>query len=85
MKCAFCTRQAVHVFDNAPPLCESCGKAYREGFEHGRVFESTRKRVGRARSSKTRHKPLTIDLGPSDVYQTEEGPEVRQTRRKPLL
>lgn len=48
MKCIFCTRQAVHVFDNAPPMCESCGKAYREGFEHGRVYESTRRRRDRA-------------------------------------
>ncbi len=48
MKCIFCTRQATLVFDNAPPLCESCGKAYREGFEHGRVYESTRRRRRRA-------------------------------------
>lgn len=85
MKCSFCTRQAVHVFDNAPPMCESCGKAYREGFEHGRVYESTRKRVDKARSSKTRYISFTIDTEPSNVCQTEEGPEVRQTRRKPLL
>lgn len=85
MKCIFCTRQAVLVFDNAPPMCESCGKAYREGFEHGRVYESTRKRVDKARSLKTRHISFTIDTKPSNVCQTEEGPEVRQTRRKPLL
>jgi len=54
MKCAFCTRQAVHVFDNAPPLCESCGQAYREGFEHGRVYESTCRRVVRA-GNKVKH------------------------------
>lgn len=54
MKCAFCTRQAVHVFDNAPPLCEACGQAYREGFEHGRVYESTCRRVVRA-GNKAKH------------------------------
>lgn len=43
-KCAFCTRQAVHVFDNAPPMCEACGTAFREGFEHGKVYESVRRR-----------------------------------------
>lgn len=85
MKCTFCTRQAVHVFDNAPPMCESCGKAYREGFEHGRVYESTRKRVDKARSLKARQRTPTIDAEPSDVCQTEDGPEVCQTRRKPRL
>ena len=45
-KCSFCSRQAedefklVHLF-----FCESCGKAFREGFEKGKVYESIRRRV----------------------------------------
>ena len=51
MKCTYCTRQAV---DSLPGgvinLCESCSKAFREGFEKGRVYESAdRRRRGRER------------------------------------
>lgn len=37
MRCSFCSRQAAHEFKEIR-LCESCGMAYREGFEHGRVY-----------------------------------------------
>ena len=44
MRCTFCERKAVHEleFRDAPVmhLCESCGRAFREGFEKGRVYES---------------------------------------------
>ena len=50
MKCTYCTRQAV---DSLPGgvinLCESCSKAFREGFEKGRVYESIARRQGRGR------------------------------------
>lgn len=42
-RCSFCTRQAEHEFETIR-LCESCGKAFREGFEHGKVYESIRRR-----------------------------------------
>ena len=45
MRCTFCTRQAEHHFDDADyHFCESCGKAFREGFEKGRVYEWTYRR-----------------------------------------
>lgn len=33
-------------FKDAPVmhLCESCGQAFREGFEKGRIYESVRRR-----------------------------------------
>ena len=43
-RCDYCTRQAVHDFKEGIHLCESCGKAFREGFEKGKVFESIRRR-----------------------------------------
>lgn len=52
MRCTFCERKAVHEleFRDAPVmhLCESCGRAFREGFEKGRVYENAdRRRRGR--------------------------------------
>ena len=48
-RCDYCTRQAVHEFKEIR-LCESCGKAFREGFEKGKVYESIRRRTsGRVR------------------------------------
>lgn len=48
-RCAFCERKAVHELEregrSVLNLCEACGKAYREGFEHGKVFESVRRRM----------------------------------------
>ena len=47
--CAFCERRAVHDLTKdgkvVLSLCEGCGKAYREGFEHGKVYESIRRRM----------------------------------------
>lgn len=82
MKCAFCTRQAVHVFDNAPPLCESCGQAYREGFEHGRVYESADRRAIGRRLAQARRKSILRASGAEDVCQSEDAFEVRQTQGK---
>lgn len=46
MRCSFCTRQAEHHFDDAYyHLCESCGKAFKEGFEKGRIYEWTYRRA----------------------------------------
>lgn len=48
MKCAFCERKAVHELEYGDNpvmfLCESCGKAFREGFEKGRVYQSAARR-----------------------------------------
>lgn len=45
MRCTYCTRQAEHVFDNSDiHLCESCGNAFKAGFERGRVYEWTYRR-----------------------------------------
>lgn len=45
MKCSFCSRQAVDEFKAVNLyFCESCGKAFREGFEKGRVYESAFRR-----------------------------------------
>ena len=45
MRCTFCTRQAEHEFrEHSLYFCETCGRAYREGFEHGKVYESARRR-----------------------------------------
>ena len=44
MRCKFCTRQALHSFPDGTGICEECSKAYREGFEHGRVYESIDRR-----------------------------------------
>lgn len=45
MRCTFCSRQSVNGFPEKNLFfCESCGKAYREGFEHGRVFQSIDRR-----------------------------------------
>lgn len=54
MRCSFCTRQAEHEFrEHSLCFCETCGKAYREGFEHGKVYESVRRRQsGRGRNGK---------------------------------
>lgn len=43
-RCTYCTRQAVHIFDEGINLCEPCGRAFREGFEKGKVYESVRRR-----------------------------------------
>lgn len=48
----FCERRAVHELEfngsAVMHLCESCGKAFREGFEKGRLYESAdRRRRGR--------------------------------------
>lgn len=52
MRCAYCTRRAVHEFENAPSLCASCGEAYRSGFERGRMYESiSRRERGRTRKA----------------------------------
>ena len=49
MRCTFCQRQAVHEFPEKDLyFCEGCGRAYREGFEHGKVYESIRRRKGSA-------------------------------------
>lgn len=40
---SFCERKAINDF-HAFHFCEACGKAFREGFEHGKVFESIRRR-----------------------------------------
>lgn len=46
MRCSYCTRQAVHSFDDSNlHFCESCGKAFREGFEKGRVYEWSSRRA----------------------------------------
>lgn len=46
MRCTYCTRQSEHEFPKEGIyLCESCGKAFREGFEHGKVYESVRRRT----------------------------------------
>lgn len=48
MKCSFCPRQSVHEFEEEGLyFCESCGKAFREGFEKGKVYESIRRRKRR--------------------------------------
>ena len=45
MKCQFCSRQSVHEFkDIGLFLCEGCGKAFSEGFQKGRVYESVSRR-----------------------------------------
>lgn len=38
MRCSYCTRTAKHEFKGLN-LCEECGRAFREGFEHGRVYD----------------------------------------------
>ena len=43
-RCTYCTRLAVHEFKEGIHMCEPCGKAFREGFEHGKVYESVRRR-----------------------------------------
>lgn len=43
MRCTYCTRTAIHEFEEIR-FCEECGKAFREGFEKGKVFESIRRR-----------------------------------------
>lgn len=44
-KCDYCTRQAVHTFPKENiHLCGSCGMAFREGFEKGRVYQSIDRR-----------------------------------------
>lgn len=54
MRCSFCTRTSSIDFpDMGLHFCDSCGKAYREGFEHGKVYESIRRRratKGRSRA-----------------------------------
>lgn len=42
-RCSFCTKKADFEFETLR-LCNSCGKAFREGFEHGKVYESVRRR-----------------------------------------
>lgn len=50
MKCIYCERRAVYEFPHdSLYLCESCGKAFREGFEKGKVYESIRRRLPRDR------------------------------------
>lgn len=45
MKCSFCSKKAENEFKSANLyFCESCGKAFREGFEKGKVYESIRRR-----------------------------------------
>lgn len=48
MRCTFCPRQAVNEFKGAGLFfCDSCGKAFREGFEKGRIYECAyRRRYG---------------------------------------
>ena len=46
MRCTYCTRQAEHEFkEEGLFFCESCGKAFREGFEKGRVYEWSSRRA----------------------------------------
>ena len=46
MRCTFCSRQAEHEFRKENLyFCESCGNAFREGFEKGKLFESVRRRT----------------------------------------
>ena len=41
MKCTYCSRQSDHELPGGSiRLCECCAKAFREGFEKGRVYES---------------------------------------------
>lgn len=51
MRCTFCPRQAVNEFKGAGLFfCDSCGKAFREGFEKGRIYECAyRRRYGAGR------------------------------------
>lgn len=45
MKCTYCSKKAEHEFKAENLfLCESCGNAFREGFEKGRVYESVYRR-----------------------------------------
>lgn len=45
MKCTYCSRQSDHELPGgAIRLCEYCAKAFREGFEKGRVYESVARR-----------------------------------------
>lgn len=48
MRCTFCERKAAHEMEfNGSPvmyLCESCGRAFREGFEKGRIYQSAARR-----------------------------------------
>lgn len=48
MKCTFCSRQAEHEFKKENLyFCETCGNAFREGFEKGRIYECIQRRAGR--------------------------------------
>jgi rRNA maturation endonuclease Nob1 len=48
MRCTFCSRQAEHEFRKEDlHFCDSCGRAFREGFEKGRIYESIRRRMPR--------------------------------------
>jgi len=44
-RCDYCTRKSVTDFpDVGLHFCEPCGRAFREGFEKGKVYESVRRR-----------------------------------------
>lgn len=54
MRCTFCPRQAVDEFKaEGLYFCESCGKAFREGFEKGRIYECAHRRKYGIRRKKT--------------------------------
>lgn len=56
MKCTYCSRQAEHEFKKENLyFCKSCGNAFREGFEKGKMYESIRRRVRVSR------KPIETD------------------------
>lgn len=45
MKCTYCSRQSDYELPGGSiRLCECCAKAFREGFEKGRVYESVARR-----------------------------------------
>jgi ribosomal protein L37AE/L43A len=40
MKCTFCSKQSEHEFKKERLyFCNSCGEAFRMGFEKGRLYE----------------------------------------------
>lgn len=45
MRCIFCPRQATISLRGVYDVCEYCRKAFDEGFDTGRVYESERKRI----------------------------------------
>lgn len=45
MKCIFCPRSATESLHGVYEVCEFCRRAFEEGFNTGRIYESDRRKL----------------------------------------